>query len=565
MIVSASPDRYNPDPDQDLGNKLQSLPPQFQKLLLSAAISSLPLLSGCALLPEDNSTAASAEIIAVETETVISEAVIPSEASLELASEAAISKESIIEEITEESAEVIVEEVAEPVEIDLWQRIRDGYKLTPETLPETVIKQRNWYLRNPSYLKTVFNRARPYIYYVTDQLDKAGLPLELALLPIVESTYDPLAYSHSHAVGLWQFIPSTGKALGLRRDRWYDGRRDVIYSTQAAITYLEQLNRRFDNDWLLALAAYNSGQGSVSKSIRRNRKLGKGTDFWSISLPRETRNYVPQLLALATLVRDPQQFDLELPAMPNQPFFEVVEIESQIDLNQVVKVTGVEVDDFTRLNPAYRRAITPPQGKHNLLLPVGTAEPLREMLANTDPKTWVPHTEYQVVNGDTLSHIAVRFDIPTSWLRSRNNLSSDRLQIGQILLIPHSRENIDYLATSRNSTRQPVYHSVRQGDSLWTIARKYNTSIKRLREVNKLSSNTLRIGDRLVVGSQLEKAAAKNLRKLSYRVRRGDSLSLIASRFDVAIRDITRWNKINRNDLLQPGQRLTLFIDGLKI
>ena len=190
-----------------------------------------------------------------------------------------------------------------------------------------------------------------------------------------------------------------------------------------------------------------------------------------------------------------------------------------------------------------------------LLLPVGTAQPLRDMLATTDPKTWVPHTEYAVANGDTLSQIAARFDIPTSWLRSRNNLRNDRLQIGQVLLIPHSRDNIDYLSNTLNTEVQPDYHLVRQGDSLWTIARKYNTSIKRLRERNKLSSNTLRIGDRLVVGSRAKEVTAKNLRKLSYRVRRGDSLSLIASKFDIAIRDITRWNKIRRSDLLQPGQR----------
>ena len=544
-----------------MGYKLHSLPLQFHRLVLSAALSSLPLMSGCALLPKDNSPASSAETSSIDN--VISEAVIAAEA-LPASAVAEANKEAA-EEKAEEKSDELAEQTPEPVEIDLWQRIRDGYKLTPDTLPDSVINQRDWYLRNPSYLKTVFNRARPYIYYVTDQLDKAGLPLELALLPIVESTYDPLAYSHSHAVGLWQFIPSTGKALGLHRDRWYDGRRDVIYSTQAAITYLKQLNRRFDNDWLLALAAYNSGQGYVSKAIRRNRQLGKGTDFWSISLPRETRKYVPQLLALASLVRDSEHYEVVLPELPNQPFFEVVEIESQIDLNTVIEVTGVEVDDFTRLNPAYRRAITPPQGVHNLLLPVGTAEPLREMLATTDPKTWVPHTEYQVVSGDTLSHIALRFDIPTSWLRSRNNLRSDRLRIGQVLLIPHSREDVNYLAHGKKSSRDPVYHSVRRGDSLWTIARQYNTSIKWLREVNKLSSNTLRIGDRLLVGSQVQASAAKNLRKLFYRVRRGDSLSLIASRFDVAIRDITRWNKINRNDLLQPGQRLTLFIDGLKI
>jgi len=541
---------------------LQPVSPPFRALFLSTALCILPLWSGCALLTGNSAESASADQPPPTAAGAAENRSINAPESLTTNTEGLFS-----EEIQAGVSPLLlsIQEIPEPEAIDLWQRIRDGFNMTPESMPPSVAKQRDWYLRNPSYLKTVFTRAKPYIYYVTDQLDKSGLPLELALLPIVESTYDPLAYSHSHAVGLWQFIPSTAKSLGLRRDRWYDGRRDVIYSTQAAITYLKKLNKRFDNDWLLALAAYNSGQGNVSKSIRRNRKAGKGTDFWSISLPRETRNYVPQLLALATLIRNPEQYDLQLPAMPNEPFFEVVEIESQIDLNHVIKVTGIEVNNFTRLNPAYRRSITPPQGKHNLLLPVGTAQPLRNLLATTDPKNWVPHTEYAVTNGDTLSQIAARFDIPTSWLRSRNNLRNDHLKIGQVLLIPHSRDNIDYLSNTLNSAEQPNYHSVRQGDSLWTIARKYDTSIKRLRETNKLSSNTLRVGDRLIVGSKVAEIDQKNVRKLSYRIRRGDSLSLIASRFDIAIRDITRWNKISRNELLQPGQRLTLFIDGLKI
>ena len=459
-------------------------------------------------------------------------------------------------------------EAADPANtlpIDLWQRLREGFALTPESMPASVTKQRDWYLRNPSYLTTVFGRAEPFIFYVTEQLAEAGLPLELALLPIVESTYDPLAYSHSHAVGLWQFIPSTGESLGLRRDRWYDGRRDVIDSTDAAITYLTQLNRRFDNDWLLALAAYNSGQGYVSKSIRRNRKAQKGTDFWSIKLPRETRNYVPQLLALATLIRDPEKYGIELPVIANQPYFEIVEINSQIDLGSVVELSGIELADFTRLNPAFRRSLTSPQSSHNLLLPMGTAQPLRDMLATTDPKTWVPHTEYAVANGDTLSEIAARFDIPTAWLRERNSLKTDRLQIKQLLLIPHSGSSGNYLTSVKTGALEPDYYRVRSGDSLWSIAKKFNTSIKRLREANKLSSNTLQLNDRLVIGSKAAEVKSEHVRKLSYRVRHGDSLSLIASRFDVAISDITGWNKISRSALLQPGQRLTLFINALKI
>ena len=445
---------------------------------------------------------------------------------------------------------------------DLWQRIRGGHDLTPEVLPASVLKQRDWYLRNPSYLATVFNRAEPFIYYVTDELEKAGLPLELALLPIVESTYDPLAYSHSHAVGLWQFIPSTAKAFGLRRDRWYDGRRDVIYSTQAAVKYLQYLHKRFDNDWLLALAAYNSGEGNVRKSIRRNRKLGKKADFWSIKLPRETRNYVPQLLALATLIEDPEKYAIELPFIADEPYFEAVEIESQIDLNKVIEITGVEGAAFTRLNPAYRRSITPPKGKHSLLLPVGTAGPLRELLATTDPKTWVPHTEYLVMNGDSLSQIAQRFRVPTQWLKSRNNLRSDRLKIGQVLLIPHSGEKA---TVSSTNVAQNTTYTVRRGDSLSSIAGQYKTSIADIRRVNGLNTDVLQIGQQLRVTNSSGSPTTENLRKLSYKVRRGDSLYLIAEKFDLTIRDITRWNKISRNEFLQPGQRLTLFINALRI
>ena len=445
---------------------------------------------------------------------------------------------------------------------DLWQRIRQGTTLTPETQHANVLKQRDWYLRNPNYLAVVFERAKPFIFHVTNELDKASLPLTLALLPIVESTYDPLAYSRSHAVGLWQFIPSTGKAFGLKRDRWYDGRRDVTASTQAAIKYLQYLHKRFDNDWLLALAAYNSGEGNVRKSINANKKRGGTADFWSIKLPRETRNYVPQLLALAMLIENPQDYDIVLPAIPNQPYFEAVEIKSQIDLNKVIAVTGAKAATFTQLNPAYRRSITPPQGKFSLLFPVGTAEPLRQLLATTDPKTWIPHTEYMAVNGDTLSEIAQRFRIPLQWLMDSNSLHSDRLKLGQVLLIPHSGD--DGAFSSVNETRQSLY-KVKSGDSLSKIASRYKTSVTGLKRANGLNTDMLQLGQTLTIRHSTAVSTPENLRKLSYKVRRGDSLYLIAEKFDLRIRDITGWNKISPHAYLQPGQRLTLFINALRI
>ncbi|MGB2260485.1 MAG: LysM peptidoglycan-binding domain-containing protein [Porticoccaceae bacterium] len=446
---------------------------------------------------------------------------------------------------------------------DLWQHIRSGYGLSPAQMHETVAKQINWYQRNPNYLKTVFGRAEPFIFYVTDELDKAGLPLELALLPIVESTYDPLAYSHSHAVGLWQFIPSTARSFGLHRDRWYDGRRDVVRSTQAAIKYLKYLHRRFDNDWLLALAAYNSGEGNVRKSMTRNRKLGKPVDFWSIKLPRETRNYVPQLLALAALIEKPEQYKIVLPSIKDSPYFEMVEIKSQIDLNKIIEISKIKGEDFTRLNPAYRRSITPPQGSYNILLPLGGAEPLRELLATTDPRSWVPYTEYSVASGDTLSEIAQRFKISTAQLKARNNMGSDRLRIGQVLYIPQSGKG-PLLSNPDGATQKSVY-LVQRGDSLSTIALRFKTTAASLKQSNNLSTDVLQIGQKLVVQHSAAIPSTDNTRRLSYRVRRGDSLYLIAEKFDLNIRDITRWNKISRHEYLQPGQRLTLFINALRI
>jgi membrane-bound lytic murein transglycosylase D len=465
-----------------------------------------------------------------------------------------------------------VDSVAEPaindapvaaVPDDLWQHIRSGYNLSPAQMHETVAKQISWYQRNPNYLKTVFGRAEPFIFYVTDELDKAGLPLELALLPIVESTYDPLAYSHSHAVGLWQFIPSTARSLGLHRDRWYDGRRDVVLSTQAAIKYLKYLHRRFDNDWLLALAAYNSGEGNVRKSMARNRKLGKPVDFWSIKLPRETRNYVPQLLALAALIEKPEEYKIELPSIKDSAYFEMVEIKSQIDLNKIVEISNIKGEDFTKLNPAYRRSNTPPRGSYNILLPLGSAEPLRELLATTDPRSWVPYTEYSVASGDTLSEIAQRFKISTAQLKVRNNMGSDRLRIGQVLYIPQSGKG-PLLSSADEATQKSVY-SVQRGDSLSTIALRFKTSTASLRQSNNLSTDVLQIGQKLVVQHSSAIVNTDNTRRLSYRVRRGDSLYLIAEKFDLSIRDITRWNKISRHEYLQPGQRLTLFINALRI
>ncbi len=465
-------------------------------------------------------------------------------------------------EIAEDSTSVSIEAPLSTEQIidtsDLWQRIRQGYQLDIQNLPSSVVRQRDWYIENPQYLNIVIDRARPFIYYVAEEIEKANLPMELVLLPIVESTYDPYAYSPSHAVGLWQFIPSTAKQFGLERNRWYDGRRDVVASTGAAIAFLTYLHSRFDNNWLHALAAYNSGEGNVRKAIRHNQKAGEPTDFWSLNLPRETRNYVPQLLALTSLVENPEKFSIRLPELADKPFFSVTHVDHQISLNKVAELTAVDKNTFSQLNAAYRRALTPPDTGSRLLLPLDKSAILQDFIATTDPKHWMPYSEYIVVAGDTLSQLAITFDTKISAIKQANKLPSNQLKIGQTLLIPREDTVNNYMGDVRFVT---IQHRVQSGDTLSELAQTYGTSVRELRRQNELANNVIRIGDLIDVKTTTTSPAEKKLRRLSYRVKRGDSLYVIAKRFSLSVGDIAKWNRLNPKNYLQPGQLLTLFIN----
>ena len=480
----------------------------------------------------------------------------------DLASSKKIISENLQAIVLEDNSEPIAAQqvVEKPLEEpEFWKKIRDGYQLDLSDLPLKVQKQRDWYLENPNYLRIVLKRAEPFIFYVADQLDTAGLPLELVFLPIIESTYDPLAYSPSHAAGLWQFIPSTARQFGLERDRWYDGRRDVVQSTEAAITYLSYLHRRFDSDWLLALAAYNSGEGFVSKSIRRNLREGKPTDFWNVKLPRETRNYVPQLLALASIISDPHKYNVTLPEIPFEPYFTAVQVNHQIALSTIIDITGVAPSLFTQLNAAYRRSITPPEGSYQILLPRANAKDFRDFINTTNPRAWIPHKEYIIASGDTLSHIALRFNVPVSSIKKRNGLLGDRLTIGNTLYIPEG--DGEAMVVPKIMRYKTISHIVTLGDTLSSLALKYGTTVRDLRAQNGLNSELIRIGQALDILVPSASTKSTKLRRLFYTVKSGDSLYLIAKKFSLLISDITRWNKISREEYLQPGQKLTLFIN----
>ncbi len=462
---------------------------------------------------------------------------------------------------TESEQQANIEQQEPEAPVDLWQRLRDGFEITPEKLPYTANKQLNRYLKNPHNLNILFKRSTPYLFHVTEQLENANLPLELALLPIVESNYDPLAYSPSHAVGLWQFIASTATSLGLERSRWYEGRRDVVQSTAAAATYLTYLNKQFSGNWMHALAAYNSGEGAVRKAIRKNRRLGRSTDFWSLRLPRETKNYVPQLMALASIVKDAEKHQIKLPEIDNSSFFDIVELPGQIELAKIIEVTDVDEVIFTQLNSAYRRSVTPPKTGYSILLPVDKSGVLSEFLATTDPSTWAQYREYIVQSGDTLSHIAKRYQQTTTQIKSTNRLRNDFLRVGQILRIP---PNGEVAVLTEYKTLQTQTYTVVAGDTLSEIAEKHKVSIRNLKRSNNLSSNLINVGQVLIIKAPSNPKATP-IRKLNYQVRSGDSLYLIAKKFNLKISDITSWNKLDKNKYLQPGQRLTLYINPLRI
>ncbi|MEX1226942.1 MAG: LysM peptidoglycan-binding domain-containing protein [Marinobacter sp.] len=467
------------------------------------------------------------------------------------------------------------------VDNNLWLRLRGLFVLDHSVTDERVQQQLNWYVKHPSYIDRVVERGGRYLHYIVGEIEERGMPGELALLPIVESAFDPFAYSHGRAAGMWQFIPSTGKYFGLKQSWWHDQRRDVVESTDAALRYLQRLADRFDDDYTLALAAYNSGGGTVSIAIRKNTRQKLATDFWSLQLPAETRAYVPKLIALAKIIDDPKAYGIELPAIEDKPYFEIVDTESQIDLAQAAELAGVDIDEIYLLNPAFNRWATSPDGPHRLLVPVANAEQFRAGLAAIDPAKRVAWQNYRVVSGDSLIRIANKFGTTPSVIKQVNNMRGNLIRVDQRLLIPTARGGTsDYvlsqsqrLAKKQSSGQgQRLEHKVQSGDTFWDIARDNSVSVRQLAAWNGMApGDPLLPGKTLVIWSKEGKASSTvvasrgrdkgMVRRVGYNVRKGDSLAAIASRFAVNVSDIASWNDLNTDRYLQPGQSLVLYVD----
>jgi len=436
--------------------------------------------------------------------------------------------------------------------LNAWQKIAQNPGFSASLNNVEIEKYRRWYTGRQRYFDSLSPRAELYMAHIIAEFEANNLPLELALLPFVESAYNPFAYSPSGAAGLWQFMRPTGDHLGLKRDPWYDGRRDIISSTDAALRYFKYLNKRFKGDWLLTLAAYNAGEGTVYKAIRANQRSGKATDFWSLRLPGETRAYVPKLIALAQVTAAPADYQLVLPPIPTQIYFDVVELPQQIDLYQVSVLADMNIDGVYRLNPGCQQSATPPEGPHRLLIPRHKTADFRSRLSNTPKDSWLTVREYKVRAGDTLGEIAQGHGLSAQSLMAQNKMSSSRIRIGQILKIPSVSPA--YLPSFARPTQ---YYRVRRGDSLWKIAHAYQVKTHNLARWNGLDPKAaLKIGKRLKIRAP---HLVSPQRKLSYKIIKGDSLSLISQQFKVRVSDIVRWNKLNAKGFIKAGQTLDLY------
>ncbi len=453
---------------------------------------------------------------------------------------------------------------------DSWQYIISLYAI-PEVNNSRIDHEIERFLAHPKYIEKIQTRAQPYLYNIIKEIEEKGLPGELALLPAIESGFKAHAYSRAHASGLWQFIPATGRLYGLQQNWWYDGRRDVYSSTEAATRYLQKLGQTFDNDWLLALASYNAGMGTVGRSVKRNAALNKPTDFWSLKLPRETQVYVPRLLALAKIFANAEHYGVRLLKQTHKPNFVAVDIGSQLNLSKAAQLSDISLEELSHLNPGFNRGYTPPQGPHRLLIPVDNAELFKKNLALLPVDQRVQWHRHKIKSGESLGHIARRYRTNIKAIREVNHLKNNTIRAGAYLMIPGAK-NINtghpfIQSVSIKKGNSPRSYKVRKGDSLWRIAKKFGTNSKTLARWNNIElKSTLRYGQVLTLNKPakhvLPLASENGLKDVHYTVRNGDSLYAISEKFNVRVADLRKWNASKLGKYLKPGQTLTVKVDS---
>jgi len=451
---------------------------------------------------------------------------------------------------------------------DVLVRIRGQLSL-PQAEHQRVDREIEWLQRNPDYVARVFGRAQRYLHYIANEVEARGMPGEFALLPVVESAFNPFGYSRSHASGLWQFIAPTGERYGLKRNYWQDQRRDVVESTRAALEFLEHLHDRFNGDWFLAIAAYNYGPGNIQRAINRNLALRRKTDFFSLSLPAETRAYVPKLVALAKMIREPGTYGFYLPPIPDTPYFRIVPTEGPVDLRLMAELAGVDAEELHALNPAWNRWVTDPDGPHRVLIPEVVADGFVTKFAALDANSRARLGVHTVAAGESLASIAGRYKVPENFIERVNTGKRADLQTGDMLWVPTG--DVSQLRAGLGSDMERRTHRIRSGESLWSISRRYGMTVPQLARMNNLSAKAvLQPGQRLQVagsGGKAQESGSGQTQvassgRVNYKVKRGDTLSGIARRFAVTVNQLQAWNNMGRSTSLRAGQSLTIHVGG---
>ncbi|QYJ77474.1 LysM peptidoglycan-binding domain-containing protein [Shewanella acanthi] len=453
---------------------------------------------------------------------------------------------------------------------DVWERIRQGMQL-PIPDQKLIDHYRDWYIKNPKHLEVISERAAPYMYLIVEELEKRHLPIEIALLPIIESAFDPSASSASAASGLWQFTTPMANHFGLEMNWWYDGRRDVPASTIAALDMLEYLYEKTNNNWLYAIAAYNSGESRILNAIKSNEQKGKKTDFWSLDLPKETERYVPQLLALAEVIKNADEYGISLAPIDNSPTIEVVDIDSQIDLAMAAGLANMTTNDLKKLNPGYNHWATSPMGPHTLVLPIDKSEEFKKALAETETDARVSWLRYTIKSGDSIGAIAKKHHTSINAIRAANGMKNNKIVAGRHLIIPVSAEDKQLYAMSSSQTLpkkarssssgSKLTYNVKSGDTLSEIAQMHQVTVKQLMAWNQLKGSNLRLGQQLTIVAPNEQTVSDKIRTVSYKVKSGDSLARIANKFNVTVAELLEWNSLSASQFIQPGQVLKLVVD----
>ena len=443
---------------------------------------------------------------------------------------------------------------------DFVKELSNSFELDHHLHNDRVRREIAWLQRNPNYFITLQPRLARYLPYICEKVLSRNLPGELCLIPIIESSLDPFAFSSGGAAGFWQFIPSTAKRYGLKIDWWVDERRDLIASTNAALDYLVYLNGRFEN-WLLAIASYNWGEGRVARA--RNRLSGD-EGFFQMRVPEETATYVNRLLALSAVFAAPDAYDIQL--VINQGEIDTqamatVDTIDQLDLSTAAHTAGISVGTLYRLNPALNQWSTHPKGPHRLMVPASDQEAIQTALSSIPPKHRVAWIRHKIVRNDTLGDLALRYGTDVATLRKANRIVGNRIIEGNYLVIPRSTMSLgSYPTPNQYRNSNAAIHIVQAGDSLWTIAKRYRVTVNTLMRTNRIGpSEIIRPGRKVIIPQQTSRDPV--VREIRYKVKNGDSLATIAQKFNSTVTAIANWNTLNPEKYIHPGQELTIYIN----